>query len=343
MIRKFVPAQCKHHAGYEKGMVIFMPGFITHYLFGRDSYKKLPSGALKDNILKNHAAYTLGQQGPDLFFYFFPSYCIHGNNIGAISHCNETNAFFRGLLLSCHRFRGRDLQIAIAYLTGFIGHYTLDTNCHPYVYARTGFVKRTGDYFSRHAYLETDIDKKLLYRKLHRKPVNFHCANTIAVTPRQSRVIARMLYDACHYAFPKLVFHTYMMRAAIFSMHFGLKLLHDNNGQKKVFFRFIEKHVLGYPIFSPLVPSNKLWFCSDPFNLARKEWKNPWDHTLVSNETFFDLYQKAEASYSSRLKKLTCFFYEPATPQKRMAQMKDLIQDYDNLSFHSGLDCSIPS
>lgn len=320
-----------------------MPGFVTHYLFGRDSYQKMPSGALKENILANHAAYTLGQQGPDIFFYFFPSYCIHGNNIGALAHCSETNAFFRGLLLSCHRFHGRDLEIAIAYLTGFVGHYTLDTTCHPYIYARTGFVKRTGDYFSRHAYLETDIDTQLLYLKLHRKPANFHCANTIALSPRQSRVVARMLYDAYHYAFPKLLFHTYMMRIAIFSMHVGLKLLHDNNGQKKVFFRFLEKHILGYPIFSPLVPSNTLRFRNDPFNFNRRKWKNPWDHSLVSDETFFDLYEKAGVRYGSRLKKLSRLFYEPASPAERKKQINDLFEDYGNLSFHSGLDCSIPS
>lgn len=320
-----------------------MPGFVTHYLFGRDAYQKLPDSALKENILKNHAVYTLGQQGPDIFFYFFPSYCIHGKNIGAMAHCTATNAFFRGLLLSTQHFHGRDFEIAVAYLAGFIGHYTLDTTCHPYIYARTGYVRRTGDYFSRHAYLETDIDTRLLYLKLHRRPANFYCANTIALSLRQRRVVARMLYDAYHYAFPKLLLHTGMMRASIFSMYVGLKLLHDTSGQKKVFFRFLEKHILGYPIFSPLVASNTLRFRNDPFNFNRKEWKNPWDDSLVSDENFLELYEKAGIRYDARLKKLYRLFYQSVSREKQKKLLHDLLKDYGNLSFHSGLDCSIPS
>lgn len=45
----------------------FMPGYVTHYIFGRDMYEKLNDPVLKNNLYKNRAVYALGHQGPDIF------------------------------------------------------------------------------------------------------------------------------------------------------------------------------------------------------------------------------------------------------------------------------------
>lgn len=141
-----------------------MPGYVTHYIFGREVYHNLKNNSLKKNLYYNRAAYGLGLQGPDIFFYYLPSYVLEGHNIGALAHVRETSAFFQGLIESRNQFSSRtDLNIAEAYLIGFLGHYTLDTICHPYIYAMTHYKdKKEKAYFSRHAYLETDIDTALL-------------------------------------------------------------------------------------------------------------------------------------------------------------------------------------
>ena len=51
-----------------------MPGYVTHYIFGRDMYEKLNDPVLKNNLYKNRAVYALGHQGPDIFFYYLPAY-----------------------------------------------------------------------------------------------------------------------------------------------------------------------------------------------------------------------------------------------------------------------------
>ena len=51
-----------------------MPGFITHYLFGINTYHTLRNKTLRQDLQQQHAAYSLGLQGPDIFFYFLPSY-----------------------------------------------------------------------------------------------------------------------------------------------------------------------------------------------------------------------------------------------------------------------------
>ena len=165
-----------------------MPGYVTHYIFGREVYHNLKNNSLKKNLYYNRAAYGLGLQGPDIFFYYLPSYVLEGHNIGALAHVRETSAFFQGLIESRNQFSSRtDLNIAEAYLIGFLGHYTLDTICHPYIYAMTHYKdKKEKAYFSRHAYLETDIDTALLDLKLHRQPCNFHTEDTIRLTPPET-------------------------------------------------------------------------------------------------------------------------------------------------------------
>lgn len=321
-----------------------MPGFVTHYIFGRETCRKLENSAWKKNLATNRAAYWLGQQGPDLFFYYLPSYVIEGRNLGSLAHTNETNALFAGLLRSCQSLSaGPDKDIADAYLAGFLGHYTLDTICHPYIYAMTHYNGRRKDYFYHHAYLETDIDTALLDKKLHRQPCNFHSADTVSLTFAQKKVIAGLLFDAYHYAFPDLPIKKSTMWLGIFSMRLGLNILHDDSGQKKVLFRLAEKYFLGYPLFSPLVPSDTLFFRTDPFNLRHAEWKNPWDPTMRSRESFFELYAKAQNVYLKRMKKLEQLLSPECSRPLREKLNREFLADYGNLSFHSGLDCSIPS
>ena len=128
-----------------------MPGYVTHYIFGREVYHNLKNNSLKKNLYYNRAAYGLGLQGPDIFFYYLPSYVLEGHNIGALAHVLETGTFFQGLIESRSQFSScTDLNIAEAYLMGFLGHYTLDTICHPYIYAMTHFKdKKEKAYFSK--------------------------------------------------------------------------------------------------------------------------------------------------------------------------------------------------
>lgn len=324
-----------------------MPGFATHYVFGREAYQKLRPSSLKKNLYKNRGAYGLGLQGPDFFFYFLPSYLFHGKNAGSIAHTTETQKFFRALLESRNQLKKKeDLEIADAYLIGFLGHYTLDTVCHPYVYGRTHYPgHQANDYFSRHAYLETDIDNALLESRLHLTPHTFRGERTIALTFHQQWLIASMLCYAYRQTFPRLHVSRLMLFFAIYSMQLGLILLHDKSGQKKVLFRWSEKHFLGYPLFSPLISNNKLSFRSDPFNRQHKNWTNPWDDSRSSNDSFYELYEKAEVLYLRRMKKLVSYLhYDTANTSETKEQLlHTFFADYGNLSFHSGLDASIPS
>lgn len=121
-----------------------MPGFTTHYLFGIDACRRLTSTSMHNMIRRDHSAFALGLQGPDLFFYYLPSYLMHRKNIGDLAHRKDTGQFFANLLQSRKLFAGKkhSLSIADAYICGFMGHYTLDCTIHPYVYAFQAIMPR---------------------------------------------------------------------------------------------------------------------------------------------------------------------------------------------------------
>lgn len=315
-----------------------MPGYVTHYIFARDIYQKLTDPTLKSNLYKNRAVYALGHQGPDIFFYYLPAYVLHGHNLGDMAHTQKTNAFFAALLESRSLFKKpEDQKIAEAYLDGFLGHYVLDSTCHPFIYGRTHYEKNAKNYFSRHAYLETEIDSSLLELKFHTRRTDFHAENTIMLTHRQKRVVARMLHYAYQHTYNGLFVSRYTIFMAIFSTQLGFRILYDGTGQKKVLFRFAEKHFLGYPVFSPLIANDSLVFRTDPFNLQHKKWTNPWDSSITSTESFFDLYKKSEAGYLRQLKELTALLRERMHSPAANALTARFLEDYGNRSFHSGL------
>lgn len=313
-----------------------MPGFTTHYLFGVQTYQRMEPDELRSIIRKNHRAFSLGLQGPDIFFYYLPSYFLHKENIGALAHDNETGAFIVQLIQSRKQFWGsrRKRDIADAYLCGFIGHYTLDCVMHPYVYAFTNYdpenKKRNVDYFGQHAYFETELDTQLLWHYKHMRPTEFHQDATIRLSAIETNVIARMLA----YAYK----HTYhvsapraMMRGAIRWMRTGTRLTNDPSGQKKVLVRLVEKYALDHAFISPMLPSNRYRFVKDPLNIQRREWRHPWTKETTT-DTFADLLVRAQSIYKKRLGA-----YETMRRNGFSGEwLAAFLNEYGNCSFLSG-------
>ena len=156
-----------------------MPGFYHPLSVWRRRMQTSDSTSMHNMIRRDHSAYALGLQGPDLFFLLSSllpdaskKYWRSGTSQGYV-------ASFANLLQSRKLFAGKkhSLSIADAYICGFMGHYTLDCTIHPYVYAFTGYNAQTPpsntEYFGQHAYFETELDSELLYEKKHLYPPSF--------------------------------------------------------------------------------------------------------------------------------------------------------------------------
>lgn len=315
-----------------------MPGFATHYLFGLTTHRELNTSPMRTCIGKYPHAYALGLQGPDIFFYYLPSHIRASGNLGSLTHKNRTGAFLCNLLKSRTLFPDYpDKNIASSYIAGFLGHYILDTTCHPYVYAKSHYGTFEHDYFSHHIYLEVDIDAELLAYYKNCAPSEFHPEDTIRLSRHERLVIASLLHYAYSRTYPEYCFIRLSIHAAIRSMYRGVTLLRDPSGRKKAFVRKIESKTVGHAGISPLIPSDFYTFTVDPLNLRHFYWRNPWDITQHSNASFFELLDKARAEYTSILTMTEQFFSAPPrTPvyQKRLA---DLSTALGNKSYGSGL------
>lgn len=315
-----------------------MPGFTTHYLFGVNTYKRLRNDALKKIIFGHHAAYSLGQQGPDIFFYYLPSYVLHKNNIGSVAHIQDTGKFLSYLIESRKLFPDkREEAIAQAYIMGFIGHYLLDRRCHPYIYYRSHFQGKRPDYYGSHMNLEVAVDAELLAYYKDIQPSAFHQSETIMLTNMEIRIIATILYYVYSMTYPELKVTYADMRLAIRSIQAGTRFLHDPHGKKKIITRKIEALTLGYPVLSPMMSSDTLRFYRDPLNLLHREWHNPWDQNQTSSESFFELMDETQEEYVKLLRRFRRLFATKAHSEAERLQLQALLQALGNQSYHSGL------
>ncbi len=323
-----------------------MPGFATHYLFGISTMQKQKHTPLYAQIRRHPTVYGLGLQGPDIFFYYLPSYFSRRENPGVAAHGEKTGRFLYHLMEGRKIFTDKeDLAIASAYIAGFLGHYTLDTTCHPYVYGRTHYDPDDSSYFGRHVYLETDIDAFLLAQYKKQLPSAFHQERTIQLYRNECRVVAALLQYAYAKVFPELQLSYHSMYAAIRFMAFAVWVLYDPQGKKKALTRLAEKKIIGFAYASPLIASDDLRFTTDPMNLQHKMWRNPWKKSDASRDSFFDLMHQAKMIYQKRLalcEKLfnydTCNGQPFPDRQSCRAHRADLKKELGNRSYSSGLE-----
>ena len=130
-----------------------MPAAYAHYRFGQLVLSRLP--AEKQKLIQAHRAlYDLGLQGPDLLFHYRPLRHDPQKGTGSRMHEAPAEAFFRpaGERLC----RSRDSDALLAYLWGFLCHFALDFQCHPYIDA----AEAAGG--PGHLAMEADFDRSLL-------------------------------------------------------------------------------------------------------------------------------------------------------------------------------------
>ncbi len=123
-----------------------MPTTYTHYRFGRDVYKRLPV-QIQDIIRSHGGLYNLGLHGPDLLFYYKVYQKNVVNQTGFSMHDNPNQSpisFFT--------------SAKYAYIFGFLCHFALDSNCHPYI---ERMVREMG---ISHSEIEAELDRDFMIR-----------------------------------------------------------------------------------------------------------------------------------------------------------------------------------
>ncbi|SFH93749.1 Zinc dependent phospholipase C [Pseudobutyrivibrio sp. OR37] len=283
-----------------------MPGFITHLLFGEQSISFIESADTRSLIERHKTAFSLGLQGPDFFFYHIPAYLCYKKNIGNIMHRSRTMIFFDCLFDARNSFEdAHSRRICDAYILGFIGHYSLDTVCHPYIYYKSEHFKNMKQGkaydFGRHVSLETDIDHIVLNHYKHVFPSEFDYAGSVCPSPNEKRVISELLYIAINRTYPedKIRFGT-ILHAINSFIKLNAKMK-DPSGRKKRRIRKIEQIFFKCAVISSMIPSDSIIKYADPCNEEHNTWYNPWNPSVLNIESVFDLINKSMPDYIERM------------------------------------------
>lgn len=148
-----------------------MPAMATHYLFGQDVYKALirKNIEIAEIVKNNKKDYNVGLQGPDLLFYYMPYKKNHVNEYGGEIHKLGGLIFLENALSVLKKEKiKKDLfpeyenyfDRILAYVLGFINHYTLDSNAHP-------VINELAEYnIINHIKMETELDREMLLSRV---------------------------------------------------------------------------------------------------------------------------------------------------------------------------------
>jgi hypothetical protein len=320
-----------------------MPGFITHLSFGEQSLSFIESSYTKDLLDKHITAYGLGLQGPDIFFYHIPAYILYKKNIGNVMHRERVMLFFESLINARNDFDDtHSRRICDAYILGFIGHYSLDIVCHPYIYFKSDHfnnLKRGCAYdFGRHVSLETDIDHEVLmhYKKL--LPSQFDYAKAICPSDNEKRVIATLLFNAITQTFPEYHIHFGTIRHAIDSIINLNHAMNDPKGKKKKHIRRIEQAFFKCAVISSMIPSDTIIKYQDPCNNEHANWHNPWNPDINRDESIFDLINTTMPKYIERINLYMNSVNESTEDTEQILHYRNqLLANLSDLSYLSGL------
>lgn len=163
-----------------------MPSGYAHYRFGSEMLPLLP-GEGSRLAQRFRQLYDVGLQGPDPLFYYNP---VFRSNMGALAsrlHRQSGREFFGNAL---KKLKVSPSEGARAYLFGLLGHYCLDSVCHPYVRG-VAAVGRIG-----HTEMETEFDRFLMEKDGIAKPHRFSMGDHYRLTRGECVTAALFLEPA---------------------------------------------------------------------------------------------------------------------------------------------------
>lgn len=284
-----------------------MPAFSAHYIFAKELADKLSADSgFKINI---NAVY-IGAQGPDIFFFHRVFPWLKGKALRSAGSAFHRAKF--GDVLDIFRTyckNSANPEIAKSYAYGFIMHYALDRNCHPFIYYLQNRITKKNSKLnpnSVHNTIEAALDSLLLNKHMDiDNPKAFDASYAFSCTETEKEEIAAMLSNASRIILP-LDFTKEDVKTAIEDTEYTQHLLADKNGRRKA---FIEKaEVLAFPFtknfrISSFLRTDDLENAEKYVNIENRRWKSPFE-SGYRTESFYDLYAQSK---KDALKMITAF------------------------------------
>jgi len=302
-----------------------MPGFLTHYIAGKAALQEV-SSEIREKISADERLYNLGTQGPDIFFYYFPV-----REMAQEMHKCGLGLFLAYMARLAKESAPPARDKIFAYTAGFLMHYTVDCNAHPYVYARA-FVHNAPKIknSAMHRKFETAIDVALLKLVCGKKPAGISQWELINAPKDGLGISAEALSRGISEIYGKNISPKVAKRAMKFTIK-ATRFLQSKNGRRKRFMELAENLTIRAPLYSSMVHMQEIIGDDDFLNIKKASWLPPWSQE-TSNDSFMERYSVAVEEGAEIIKTMYAFIYGDLSPEI-LAEM------LGNRSLKTGLQC----
>lgn len=244
-----------------------MPAAIAHLLHA----KKVSQKGL--GIELDKAAFYWGSQGSDFLFAdrfsFFSTFPVLGNRI----HSTQVYPCFEKMMSLC---RDRESPVLLSYCLGYICHYALDSEAHPFINA---WVRRMRNEQTDpenesivHRRLESAIDAALFERLTFRPVTNFSAYRYFIMDRQKLAPIAQLWSELAREIYGQPVSRERIWQAMLW-FRCVLMLADNPSGRRQQKLEKIEAIVKIGPQISSMVPN--VGPCGyDCLNILHREWES---------------------------------------------------------------------
>lgn len=167
-----------------------MPAIYAHYKMGRETVDLLNDEFQNNNwvnvIEKYRELFDIGVHGPDIFFYYYPLKENKIRSMGSEIHKKSLGYFLENAIKMIKRKKNKEPYIA--YLFGFICHFSLDTISHPLI---RKCMEKAG---LTHNKVEVEYDRSLMCLD-GENPLKYILTKHINATPYNAKIIYEFYKD----------------------------------------------------------------------------------------------------------------------------------------------------
>lgn len=273
-----------------------MPNIITHTLFAQEIFDKVDENT-HDLFEPRLHLLEIGSNGPDFLFFhgmnpkdFFKKSDLRVS--GSMFHAGHVNEFYQKALISIRNESDEEIKKdMMTYVCGHLCHWALDATSHPYVFYRTGTCKGKSAWY--HHRFESLMDAIMLKVKKECTIKDFKFYEISDASKEEARAIARIYVSAIRQILGFEI-KPHQIMESLKDWHFIESLFYDASGDKLKALQTLETFTKAYNSLSGYIVPNEPDDPYDVMNLLHTRWVHPSDDTMVSTESFFDLYDKAQ-------------------------------------------------
>lgn len=311
-----------------------MPSTMTHTYFGKDVIKKLS----KEYLSLIDSNFYLFCQGPDP--YMFNHFLLDKKSVSIQSnmHSNKTKDFFINTIKNIYENKYFTHPEIMSYLYGYICHYYLDLQTHPYIYYKSGLFKKndksTYQYNGQHQKMEYIIDLYMIEKREKTNHNQFRIDKKIFSLKKFSKELSELINLTLNQTYSYQNMSTLYYHSAIYMKLFYRFFNYDPHGIKQKIYKIWDK------ITPPsIIKLEELSFHQNYneyihyLNLEHNKWYYPWDNTKYFTTSFEDEYNIALENATNTIIKVTEMLKKDTWDQ---TLLNTLFQD---LSYTTGLPC----